>query len=988
MKTFALDNINIAFMRNVYRYKVVATLFVLVFFLGYMGWMLFFASYQSMANSCIAIALTALVSSIGAWQMWYWIRRSPMLRESRSGLACFLIGASLLAFCLRFLYVYKLGFTSGNYAVLPLEYNPLSLFYSCLLCIGLLCLPAIAPVRNSTVVDILITTCCLVGLCWYVVTNSSSFVHLPGMMENIWLTRLRIALLYVSEDIFLCLFLLLLIQNGLSKEARGPVLLLGMGLLAHLFTDVVCGWINVFNTNISYSNLLLFELGWIVGLLLVGLYPIYYYSALLRYSAREDLRATLTSPQVMALQREREHKRWHIQTLYVPLALILGGVSVFAALHLQEAHNISVVGIILISSVVGMLIVMRHFFATRENEALLRERDLRFKEAEQVRYLVNQLADILDLERLRESIMDVVISQFGFTSAMLLLVDEYDEPLSVTSHIWISTASRLVSSLKWRVTGDTMLYRVVAEGKECELYWSYYAEEEMPIEVYRWQERQHVPSMTFFPLIYQGKILGSLGVARHVLSRADTLTLSIVRNYVNQISALIEHTYLYQEAHGREMFARAMVNISTRLNSAVVEPIETSQLICSEGASALHADYVIFYSRKDERSLEPLAFSIEDKQQVEDLSDWPILRLAEYEEGATQPYLLKVSPYRKLPIISESQADEALVPESHSGSQQFSLRIKLIHHRIYTAIIAPLITGGQLNGLLILARSVPLGSNSDPSFNESDLAYAQDFVEQASVAFTNAQLYQRLSTANEQLKELDQLKDQFMITASHELRTPLTSVQGYIELIAQYDDTLPPEQRREFLHRAQLGCEELTVLLRNVMDASRLEAEAALKSALINSVSAKNIFDKVMMMIEPQITRDQREVIVHVPAHIFVWADPLRLHQVLMNISTNALKYSLAGTPITFSAERSTEVENAVVISISDNGKGISSQDQARLFQRFYRLESDMNSPVRGSGLGLYISRRLVDAMGGKIWIESRGVPGEGSTFHIQLPMA
>ena len=110
--------------------------------------------------------------------------------------------------------------------------------------------------------------------------------------------------------------------------------------------------------------------------------------------------------------------------------------------------------------------------------------------------------------------------------------------------------------------------------------------------------------------------------------------------------------------------------------------------------------------------------------------------------------------------------------------------------------------------MLILARSVPLGSNSDPSFNESDLAYAQDFVEQASVAFTNAQLYQRLSTANEQLKELDQLKDQFMITASHELRTPLTSVQGYIELIAQYDDTLPPEQRREF-------CIELSWAARN-----------------------------------------------------------------------------------------------------------------------------------------------------------------------------
>jgi signal transduction histidine kinase len=988
MKTLAIDNINIALMRNMYRYKVVATLFVLIFFLGYIGWMLLIAPHQSGANSFVAIALTALISSIGVWQTWYWIRRSPMLIGPYSLLACFLIGVSLLAFCLRFMYIYKLGFTHGHYNGFSLEYSPLALFYPCLLCVGLLCLPDITRVRTSTIVDILITTCCLAGLCWYVVTNSPSFVHLSGVVENTWLIRLRSALLYVSGDIFLCLFLLNLIQNGLSKVARGPILLLGVGTLAHLFTDVVCGWLNVFNVNIIYLNLLMIELGWIIGLLLVGLYPIYYYAALLRYYAREDLLTNTTALQVMTTQRERERKRWHIQMLYVPLALILGGVSVLAALHLYEVNNASVAGLILISSVVGMLIVMRHFFATRENEALLQERDQRFKEAEQVRALVNQLADILDLERLRESIMDVVIYQFGFTSTMLLLVDEYDEPLSVASHIWISTASRLVSSLKWRVTGDTMLYRVVAEGKERELNWSYYAEEEMPIEVYRWQERQHVPSMTFFPITYQGKILGSLGVARHILSRADTLTLSIVRNYVNQISALIEHAYLYQEAHGREMFARAMVNISTRLNSAVIEPIEISQLICSEGASALHADYVIFYSRKDEGLLEPLAFSIENKEQIEDLSAWPVLRLADYDVETNQPYLLKVSPYRKLPIILASQPHEELAPETHPGSHQFSLRAKLIQHRIYTAIIAPLVTGGQLNGLLILARSVPLGNNSDPSFNESDLSYAQDFVEQASVAFTNAQLYQRLSTANEQLKELDQLKDQFMITASHELRTPLTAVQGYIELIAQYDDTLPPEQRREFLHRAQLGCEELTVLLRNVMDASRLEADAALKPALINPVSVKNILAKVMMMIDPQITRDQREVIVNVPEHIAVRADPLRLHQVLMNISTNALKYSLAGTPIVFFAERSSENENAVVISIKDHGKGILLQDQARIFQRFYRLESDMNSPVRGSGLGLYISRRLVDAMGGKIWIESRGVPGEGSTFHIQLPMA
>ena len=78
--------------------------------------------------------------------------------------------------------------------------------------------------------------------------------------------------------------------------------------------------------------------------------------------------------------------------------------------------------------------------------------------------------------------------------------------------------------------------------------------------------------------------------------------------------------------------------------------------------------------------------------------------------------------------------------------------------------------------------------------------------------------------------------------------------------------------------------------------------------------------------------------------------------------------------------------EDEVVIRVSDKGKGIAPQDQANLFQRFVRLESDMNSSVRGSGLGLYISRRLIEGMAGKIWLESSGIPGEGTTVHIQLP--
>ncbi len=305
-----------------------------------------------------------------------------------------------------------------------------------------------------------------------------------------------------------------------------------------------------------------------------------------------------------------------------------------------------------------------------------------------------------------------------------------------------------------------------------------------------------------------------------------------------------------------------------------------------------------------------------------------------------------------------------------------------------TAILTPLIAGNTPVGLLILARSLQEGIQQKNAFSISDLSQAQDFGEQAAIAFTNAQLYQQLRNAHKQLQELDQLKDQFMITASHELRTPLTAVQGYLELLAEYGESIPPHQQHEFLQKARRGCEELVLLLSNIMDASRLEIEAGIRPALLQRVSVQEEVRGVIDLVEPQLTQDDREVYMYIPNKLHVRADPVRLRQVLLNISVNALKYSRPGTPVTYSAQVVNAQLPTAIISITDKGKGIKPQDQTQLFQRFVRLESDLNSTVRGSGLGLYISRRLIEAMDGKIWVESSGIPGAGSTFHIQLPLA
>lgn len=287
-------------------------------------------------------------------------------------------------------------------------------------------------------------------------------------------------------------------------------------------------------------------------------------------------------------------------------------------------------------------------------------------------------------------------------------------------------------------------------------------------------------------------------------------------------------------------------------------------------------------------------------------------------------------------------------------------------------------------GVFVALRSWLATRENDRLLNALSKAYA----EQEAIVIERTKLYEDLRAAHERLQELDKLKDQFMITASHELRTPLTAVQGYLELLVQYGNAVPIEQQQEFLLKAQNACEELILLLNNVMDASRLEIDAGIRPAQLQHVQIREEVCSVIALIEPQLVHEQRKAEVHIPASLAVRADPVRFRQVLLNLSVNALKYSPPTTPITFLTRIVKNPVPSVILTVIDKGNGISPKDQDLLFQRFVRLEQDLNSAVRGSGLGLYISQRLVEAMDGKIWVESRGVPGEGSQFSVQLPMA
>ncbi len=290
-------------------------------------------------------------------------------------------------------------------------------------------------------------------------------------------------------------------------------------------------------------------------------------------------------------------------------------------------------------------------------------------------------------------------------------------------------------------------------------------------------------------------------------------------------------------------------------------------------------------------------------------------------------------------------------------------------------LLAPIWAKGEMIGVLVLGKRGDHQAYAGPDFEAISLIlarYASDL--------DNARLALDLRIAYERQKELDRLKDQFIVTASHELRTPLTAVQGYIELLADLDQELAPQMRAEFLRTVRRSCDELTLMVGNIMDAGRVEIDA--RQVRVGPVPLAQPVLRCGEILDGLIRGEKRTLHVDVSPALYVMADDFRLCQVLLNLIGNALKYSPPGTNVEVTCD---QCDEQVTVRVRDYGSGVPPEDQARLFHRFVRLERDMNSPMRGAGLGLYISKQLIEAMGGHIWVESTGVPGEGSTFSFTL---
>jgi len=291
----------------------------------------------------------------------------------------------------------------------------------------------------------------------------------------------------------------------------------------------------------------------------------------------------------------------------------------------------------------------------------------------------------------------------------------------------------------------------------------------------------------------------------------------------------------------------------------------------------------------------------------------------------------------------------------------------------------PLKIGDQVIGAL------DVQSTQKNAFSADDVSVLQLLADQIAVAISNAQAYELSLQAVEEMAKADQLKSQFLANMSHELRTPLNSIIGFSRVILKGIDGPITDLQRQDLNAIYNSGQHLLSLINDILDLSKIEA-GKMELMFEDGVNLSEIIQSVLPTVRGLIKDKPIELIVNLDPNVpLVRADPTKVRQILLNLLSNAAKFTEQGSITIQTRVERVNSHEEVLISVSDTGIGIAKEDQSKLFEPFSQVDASPTRKTGGTGLGLSISRYLVEMHGGKIGLESE--VGKGSTFYFTIPV-
>jgi two-component system, NtrC family, sensor kinase len=523
------------------------------------------------------------------------------------------------------------------------------------------------------------------------------------------------------------------------------------------------------------------------------------------------------------------------------------------------------------------------------------------------------------------------------------------QSFTVSSNEWIEYARKIpvvpeVGSVHGRVLLEKRIIHIPDVQADSNYAW---AEAAQRLGGYR--------TIIGVPLLREGVPIGVLALVRSDVRPFTEKQIELVTTFADQAVIALENTRLLNELRESLQQQTATADVLKVISRSTFDLQTVLRTLVESAARLCDADSATIARQKDGLfyRAEAYGFSPEFMKLVRDVPVVP-------ERGSITARALLEG---KVIHVADVLAD----PDYTFAEAQ-----KLGDFR--TILAVPMLREGVPLGVLVLTRS------EVRPFSERQIELATTFADQAAIAIENVRLFDEIQDKSRQLAEASERKSQFLASMSHELRTPLNAIIGLTEMMVTNATRFGTEKALEPLRRVNAAGTHLLSLINEILDLSKIEAgklelnpEPVDLTRLIDEVigTAGQLAEKNQNLVEAQENLGA------------LTADSMRLKQILLNLLSNACKFTKEGE-VALRVRKVTDGREWVELAVADSGIGMTAEQQAKLFQDFTQADSLTTRRYGGTGLGLAISRKLARMMGGDVTVASE--PGKGSVFTVRLP--
>ncbi len=461
------------------------------------------------------------------------------------------------------------------------------------------------------------------------------------------------------------------------------------------------------------------------------------------------------------------------------------------------------------------------------------------------------------------------------------------------------------------------------------------------------------------PMLWEGRGIGSIFVGRATVGEFSEKEIGLLKTFADQAAIAIENVRLFQELQAR-----------TRELARSVEELRALGDVGQAVSSTLDVETVLatIVSRADELSGTDGGSIYEYDEATEEL----YLRATRRHDGALARLRLgegaagRAAASREPVQIADIVEDDSIPARIRERNMRSGFRALLA---------VPLLREDRVLGALVVVRKSP------GAFPPAAVELLKTFASQSALAIQNARLFREIEDKRRELEVANRHKSEFLANMSHELRTPLNSIIGFSDVLLERMFGEVNEKQAEYLEDIRSSGEHLLSLINDILDLSKIEA-GRMELAL-STFDPGATLENTVALVRERAARTGVELDLEVDDRLTAWtADERKFKQIVLNVVSNAVKFTPQGGKVTVRASCN---DGGMEVAVTDTGIGIAPQDQALVFEEFRQVGADYTTKVEGTGLGLALTKKLVELHGGRIWVESD--KGKGSTFTFTLPL-